>query len=279
MKTVIVILILVAFSINVSAQISTNKLNKDDKELSLYNSKSKTEKPNDFSFNTNLYLWALSLDGSTALPLSNDILPQTPVVDIKLSFADAVKHLKMAAMLAGKFSYKNWGFLYDINYAKLVYDGTVPVSSGYVSATLTAKQFTGDFSIGYNFPIANKNITFESYAGTRISYLDNTLDLFASNLLPNTIISAKTWVDPVIGADAKFSFSKHWFSYIKGDIGGFGISSHFTGMILGVAGYKFSDNWNSTLGFKYLYMNYDKDNYLWKMNQYGLLLSVGYMFN
>jgi hypothetical protein len=276
MKTLIVIIIILVFSINLSAQISTSKLFKNSSDISLLNSKEKSEKPKDFTFNANVYLWAVSLDGEAALPLNNQVIPQTPVVDVRLGFSDAVKNLKMAAMFTGRFGYKNWGLLYDVNYVKLVYAGTVPVSSGYVSGNLTAKQFTGDFCIGYKYPLANKNILFESYIGTRISSLDNTLDLVSSNQLTYTYNAAQTWIDPIVGADAMIPFSKHWFSYFKGDLGGLG--SKFTGMILGVAGYKFSENWNSTVGFKYLYMNHNKDNYLWRVNQYGLLLSVGYLF-
>jgi hypothetical protein len=67
--------------------------------------------------------------------------------------------------------------------------------------------------------------------------------------------------------------------YFKGDVGGFGISSKFTASALSTIGYKFSENWNTTLGIKLLYTDYDKNNYLWKMLQYGLLLSFGYMIN
>jgi hypothetical protein len=276
LKTLFLILIIIVFTINVSAQISNSELKENSSDKLLIYSKEKSEKPKDFTFNANVYLWALSLDGEAALPLNNQSIPQTPVVDVRLGFSDAIKNLKMAAMFTGRFGYKNWGLLYDVNYVKLVYAGTLPVSSGYVSGNLTAKQFTGDISIGYRYPLANKNILFESYVGTRISSLDNTLDLVASNQLVYTYNAAQTWIDPIIGADAKIPISRHWFSYFKGDLGGLG--SKFTTMILGVAGYKFSENWNTTIGFKYLYMNHNKDNYLWRVNQYGLLLSAGYMF-
>jgi len=288
MKNLFIILLLTIFTISAEAQYNTDKLSnvnlKKPSPLSVIPfdkniSEEQSEKPGDFSFRVNLYLWALSIDGSTALPMNNPSLPpQTPVADVKLKFSDAIKYVKMAAMLAGRFEYKNFGFLYDIYYVKLGYNASVPVQSGYIDADLTAKQFTGDLEISYKFPIKNKNIYSLGYAGARISSLDNTLDLFQANQPVLNVNFSKTWVDPIIGADATFLFSKHWFSYFKGDVGGFGISSKFTGMILGVAGYRFTDNWNATLGFKYLYMDYDKDNFLWKVNQYGLLLSFGYIF-
>jgi hypothetical protein len=287
MKYFFVILLLVVFSISTSAQFSIDKLtDKNYKELSLKseilsdknNSLDKPEKCKDFTFNVNLYLWALSLDGSTALPLNNASTPQTPVTNVRMSFSDAVKYVKMAAMIEGAFHYKNYGFLYDVNYMKLEYNGNVPIESGYVSAKVTAKQFTGDFSLGYTFPLWNKNIYLTGYAGTRVTSLDNTLDLFYATRNIFSTDKAQTWVDPIVGTYITINLSKHWFSYFKGDVGGFGISSKFTGSVLKGVGYKFSDNCNASVGLKYFYINYDKNYYLWEVNQYGLLISVGYLF-
>jgi len=102
--------------------------------------------------------------------------------------------------------------------------------------------------------------------------------LYSTNNPVFTTNKSKTWVDPLIGAAVEFNFSKHWFAYLKSDIGGFGISSNISWMILGVGGYRITDNWLTTLGFKNLTINYDKDRFLWDASQYGLLLSFGYQF-
>jgi hypothetical protein len=287
MKNFLVILFLIVFSISASAQFSTGKLkDKNYKESSLKsellsnknNLIDKPEKCKNFSFNVNQYIWALSLDGSTALPLNDVSMPQTPVANVRMGFSDAVKYLKMAVMNKGSFYYKNYGFLYDVYYTKLEYNGNVPITSGYLSAKITAKQFTGDFSLGYTFPLKNKNIFLTGYAGTRVTSLDNTLDLIYASQNIFTSNKSQTWIDPIVGTNIIMNLSKHWFSYFKGDVGGFGVSSKFTGSVLSGAGYKFCEHWNTSLGLKYLYINYDKNYYLWKVNQYGLLISVGYIF-
>ena len=55
-------------------------------------------------------------------------------------------------------------------------------------------------------------------------------------------------------------------------------SSKFTGSVLWTIGYKFNEIWNSNLGFKYLYVDYDKDSFLRKISEFGSLLSFGYIF-
>jgi hypothetical protein len=237
------------------------------------------DKERDFTFGINAYLWAMTLNGSNALPLNVPGLPnQTPVVDVKLKFSDAIKYLKMAAMFAGKFKYKDVSLLYDVVYAKMQFDGVVPTESVYIDATSTLKQFIGDFDIAYRIPVKDKNIKLDGYGGIRISSLDVALDLFSASSPIFTTSKSKTWVDPVIGAAVEFNFSKRWFAFLKSDIGGFGISSDISWMVLGVGGYRITDNWLTTLGFKNLTTNYDKDRFLYNISQYGLVLSFGYQF-
>jgi hypothetical protein len=236
-------------------------------------------KERDFTFGVHGYLWATTLNGSKALPLNVQGLPdQTPVVDVKLKFSDAIKYLKMAAMFGGKFKYKKVSFLYDIAYSKMQFDGSVPTESGYIDATTISKQFIGDFDIAYRIPVNDKNINFDGYGGIRIFSTDETLDLYSQNNPVFTANHNRTWVDPVIGAAVEYNFSKRWFAYLKTDLGGFGIASNISWMVLGVGGFRITDNLMTTLGFKNLTISYDKDRFLYEASQYGLLLSFGYRF-
>ena len=289
MKTFYLFFLIFIISLNSFAQPGSFKLKpvntksallKSDKISFLNNSETEKKKKRDFTMSLNLYLWALSLDGTSAVPVDNPNLPltQTPVVDVSLKFSDAIKNLRYAFMLAGNFMYKNTGLLFDVVYVKLKYDGSVPVQSGYVSGTITSNQFSGDFALGYRFPLKNKKVFITGYAGTRIFSMNNKIELFYANQTIFETEKSKTWADLIAGAGARIDISKHWMTYLKGDVGGFGISSKFTGSFLWTLGYKFSEQWNTNLGFKYVYTDYDKDNFLWKASQYGILLSFGYMF-
>ena len=288
MKTYIIAAFILIFNIvnlksqseNANFRIIESKSPLSGTELSLNNSITDlgAKKERDFRFSTNLYLWGTSLSGVTALPVDNPHLSitQTPELDISLSFSDAVKHLKMAFMLGGKFMYKNVGLLYDVGYVKLEFDGSVPVASTYISGSVIAKQLNADFALLYRFPMKNKNVQISGIAGARVFSMDNTINLVKPDSTTGTFSGTKTWADPILGGDARVDFSKHWMLYLKGDVGGFGIVSKFTGSLLWTIGYKFSENWNTNIGFKYLYTDYEKDEFVWKMSQYGMLLSFGY---
>jgi hypothetical protein len=226
-------------------------------------------------------MWLVSTSGDQALPINNPAIPlkQTPVMDISMKFTDAIEKIKFAIMFAGSFFYKDIGLFYNVHFVKLENEGTLPPNPYFTKGTFTSNQFSGDFSLAYRFRLKNnQNILLAGFAGTRINSFDNTLDL--NKITDNSIYSVnntKTIVDPLIGVGTKIDLSKHWMLYFIGDVGGFGISSKFTGSILGTCGYKFTENWNVTMGLRYLYLDYDKDYYLIKMSQYGLVISFGYM--
>jgi len=231
----------------------------------------KNPKEKDFSFTVNPYLWTTAIGGSVQLP-------ETQPYYFSLAFTDAVKDLKMAAMIAGRFKYKSVSLLYDVVYVKLKPELSVPVYTGYISGTAEIEEFTGDFSLAYRLPIKNKNIQLDFYGGTRVWSLSNKLDLTASNGSTFSRDTSKTFADPIFGMGGIFILSDKWYSYIKADIGGFGVSSDWTSAFMWGFGYKFSYNWNTSLGFKSIYIDYNKDKFIWNVSEYGLLFSLGYQF-
>lgn len=243
--------------------------------------KNYSKKQKDFTFSSNFYLWALSLGGTTALPVNkpNINLTQTPELTVSLKFSDAVKNLKFAFMFGGKFLYRNFGLLYDLSYCNLKYDGTVPVSSGYLSGTIESKLFNGDFALLYKLPSKNSKVTVSGFTGARVTAMQNTIGLLYLDQSILSVDKNKAITDLIIGVDARFDFSEKWMGYLKCDAGGLGISSKFTSSFIGSLGYKFNKHWNSNIGFKYLYTNYDREYILWNVSQYGAILSFGYIMN
>lgn len=284
MKTIFTFLLVLTFSVNAISGDKypelpvINNLSKLNSIISSGKSNNKKiPKPKDFSFTVNPYLWTTAIGGTIGIPNSLSGYPKN--FEFNKSFSDAFKNIKMAFMVGGKFKYKRVSLYYDMVYANLKNFGlTIPDGSGLLSANTTIKEFITDLSIGYSFPMSNKNITLDAYAGTRIWATENEVTLLLDNNIKDMKSSSKTWVDPIIGIHANFQLSKKYFAYIRSDFGGFGANSEYTFMILGGFGYKFTPNWNTTLGFKDLSVDYNKDNFLFNLNQYGLVLSIGYVY-
>lgn len=249
---------------------SVNSTNQFAEKLS-NSQKNTAEKEKDFTFTVNPYFWTAAIGGLVSLP-------NTETFDFNTSFSDAVKDLSMAFMLGGRFKYKSVSLLYDMSYLKLTPDIAIPsiLSSKYKSGSAEFKEFVGDFSLGYRIPLDDKNVQVDVYGGVRVWSLDKTLNLTTIGGTTSTSTANHTWVDPIFGAGVNIDFEKNWFTYLKGDMGGFGAASEFTTLFLFGAGYRFSPNWNTSLGLKSLYIDYEKDNSRWNVWQTGLVISVGY---
>ncbi|MDQ3022363.1 MAG: hypothetical protein M3R36_17620 [Bacteroidota bacterium] len=305
MKKIALFLFLTVFCYTASAQenypklkvlknmASLNKINYDspiDKNLEKFNSKSvltdlsfkKNEenksaaKPKSFNFSIAPYFWALAIGGTLSIPNEDQYFT------FNKSFSDAVKNLKMAAMVYGKFKYKRVSFLYDIGYINLKrFGATVPQGLGLVSANVTAKQLLADLSISYLFPSKSKSTMVDIYVGTRM--LD--LDIEATVILDSVTTSrsrmsayTNTWLSPLLGVNSEFYLSPKWLAYAKGDIGGFGVNEQMTWQLAAGAGYNFSPNFFTTFGFKYVGFNFYKTDYKWTVNDYGIVVALGYKY-
>ena len=283
MKTTIIVLLLFLFIGNIFSQdLDLTDFNNLERNSSFSNQENPSDKikskPNDFSFTINPYLWGIATQGTVGVPNTPSGYPQT--YEFSESFSDALENLKMAFMIGGRLKYKRVSFFYDLVYTNLKnFDATVPDGHGLASANTTNKEFITDLSIGYEF-YKGKTTFLDVYGGARIWALESELTLIPTNTtIPTTMLSkSNSWVDPIIGINARFLMGKKWFSYLRSDFGGFGVSSSWNFMILGGFGYAFNPNWNTSLGIKNIGLDYDKDNYKWNVNQYGLFLSFGYRY-
>ncbi len=280
MKSTIILILVVFFTTSAFAQWDDSKLSVTEKPTNRLsqviekqaNTPDKTApKERDFTFAVNPNFWTIAIGGQVGLP-------NTELYNFNLKFTDAIGDLKMAAMLAGRFKYKSVSLLYDMAYVNLSPSLSIPISQSgrYINGTSQFKEFVGDFTIGYRVPVPDKNVQLDVYGGTRVWSIDRTLNLTSTGGLESTYNQSNTWVDPVFGVLANIDFAKNWFTYVKGDLGGFGAGSEFTTMFLMGAGYRFDEHWNTSLGLKSLYVNYIKENSTWIVSQTGLLLSVGY---
>lgn len=261
-------------------QISPN-IFKEKRILSL--SKATDNKPskkaNKFTFSINPYLWTVAVGGDVSIPQIDKTF------SFNVSFSDAIKNLKMAFMVNGKFKYDRVSLLYDIVYYKLKnFGATLPVDTIQytgktigkpVSANTTITNTIMDLALAYVFPQQTPGFSLTGYLGTRIWMTNNGITLIDSTGKQDMLEADKTWVDPILGLNGEWVLSKHWGLDIKGDIGGFGVNSQFTLMLATVVAYRVSDNFNILGGIKYLGVNYVDSGYETNLNQYGFVLGVG----
>jgi hypothetical protein len=93
------------------------------------------------------------------------------------------------------------------------------------------------------------------------------------------------WVDPMVGSRFTVDLYKHFQLLIGGDIGGFGVGSHFTYSILGLLGYRFQMLGHAAIahaGYRTLSQNYATrtvgDLFKWDMIMHGPILGLTIRF-
>lgn len=300
MKNIVLFLFLLAFTYSVSAQeipvvknlAGINKIEAktqidktsdkfSSKELSdpLSLSKNKADKnaykTKKFSFSLMPYAWFASIGGTVG---------EFDGEKYGFNKGFTFKNLHMYAAAIGKIKYERVSFVFDITYVNYKSFGTTtqnPNLPQELSANTTAKQWVSDLFIAYLFPSTSRTTRVDIYGGGRLWNLDLEATVLEAN--GNTKKQpgySNSWLDPVIGVNAEYVLSKDmkWGAWTKGDIGGFGVNSQMTWqMNVGLA-YMISPNWPLTLGFKYLGVNYYKNNLNWTVNEYGPTLGIGFKY-
>jgi hypothetical protein len=112
--------------------------------------------------------------------------------------------------------------------------------------------------------------------GIRYWHLKTDLN-FNRGLLPNlTITRSRQWVDGVAGLRGNAHLSPRIFLTGKGDLGGGG--SNFTYQLFGGGGVTFGTRYALIGGYRYLQVDYNKDDFLFDMALHGPIFGIGIKF-
>lgn len=222
--------------------------------------------PSAWDFRLSPYGWLTGLDGTTTIG------PESIAVDS--SFSDIFEVLDMAAALEFEARHGAWGFLVDGFYAKLSASGSGPLGQ---PAEVEFQQFIGDFNLLYRVQDGPSGFL-DLYAGARFNSL--SVDLTRYPLFgPAVTRSADVdWLDPLVGLRGQLNLNPQWFLALKGDVGGFDVSSQLTWMAQATLGYQFTETFSTELGYRYLDTDYQADIFGYDVAQSGLLVAFNWRF-
>jgi hypothetical protein len=86
------------------------------------------------------------------------------------------------------------------------------------------------------------------------------------------------WVDPYVGVGGRYNLTKAFYLTDKVDVGGFDAGSEITVQAYGALGSQLTRSVYAELGFRYLYVDYDSDGFLYKVSTYGPQITTGITF-
>ena len=231
---------------------------------------------NPWQFTIEPYMWAFQLSGAVTVKGKQE--------KVKLDLTDyptIIDELKL--LLSGRFTIQKgrFGVFYDGNYLKLrdKFNGRM------VSATVILRQ--GIEELGGMFRAANwavgkenkKNLSLDLLCGARHVYLRGegsaTVPMLGVSLEADR---TRQWVDPFIGGRLTLGLTKKTSISLRGDVGGFGVSSDFIWNGLVEVRHYFKKNWFVSVGYRGMNTDYEKGSFKYKVNYFGPATSVGFTF-
>ncbi len=222
------------------------------------------------------YAWLAGQKGTVAT------LPGLPPGDIDVDFFDDVLgNIKGALMLVGEARKGRYGLVIDMVYTDIEMEDPTPLGIFYSSLSSRTKSWMVSGAGLYRLA-EGQNRFLDVIGGLRYWSVDSELTL-KGPLFPflseRSLSNKEDWVDPIIGLKGLMPIGESKF-FVSGAfvIGGFGAGSDFMWDALVNLGYQWTKGFSTTLGYRYLDVDYEDDGFLYDVAQSGLTLGLSWRF-
>lgn len=108
--------------------------------------------------------------------------------------------------------------------------------------------------------------------------LAKSIESTIRRVIPEEVSDTEMWVDPIVGFRGRYNFTNKCYFAARADIGGFGISSDLTVNAFGALGYQWNKTFSTELGYRYLYVDYAHDGFVFDAATKGLFLGATFKF-
>ena len=241
--------------------------------IGFFSAHAEAEKIDKWQFQIAPYAWLAGQNGTVAT------LPGLPPADIEVDFYDDILgNINFAGMLVGEARKGRFGILLDIIYTDIEAEGSTPLGDSYLSVTSQTKNWIVSGAGLYRL-FENERQFLDAIGGIRYWSVDTELTL-ESGLFPKQSVSNdENWVDPIIGLKGLSPLGNSKF-FISGNlvIGGFGVGSDFMWDANINLGYQWTQGFSTIVGYRYLDVDYEKDDFLYDVAQDGLVLGLSWRF-
>ena len=230
-----------------------------------------TENEN-WNFQLAPYAWLAGQKGTLGT------LPGLPSADVDIDFYDDILgNINGTAMFIGEVHKNRFGAALDVSFTNIEVDTstTNPYFSSVTSRTKTWMVSTAAF---YRL-LAAKTGYLDLLAGVRYWSVDSKITIKGGSVGFASTENKENWYDPIIGikglqtiGDSKF-FTSGVFA-----IGGFGAGSDFMWDANINLGYQWTRSISTTIGYRYLDVDYDNDGFIYDVSQDGPVLGLSWRF-
>jgi opacity protein-like surface antigen len=235
-------------------------------------------RPEGWNFEVTPYLFAAGLDGSGAL--------RGVTADIDMSFSDIWDRLDQGFMALADVRKGRWMVGFDGIYIKLSDEAArswngPPGNTNTATLNVGVSEYVYQLLAGYR--VHEQRVAFDVLGGVRYTRLDLSADLAITTgapLLPDGSRSAarrEDWSDVVAGARVTIPIAERWSAVGYLDYGLAGDADETYQAYAGM-NWSFARNFAAKLGYRYLYQDYNRDDFRWDASTEGVFLGLGIGF-
>lgn len=216
--------------------------------------------------------------------IDGEVTVQGSKTSVDASFSDILDVLDFGLGLHSEARKGKYGFFFEPTYMKLSVEEQVDPVTAEVDMEMWLIEFAGFCRLGeWSFGAHNdKNLLFDVLAGARYWSLGNKINITDPTENTFNAEADDSWIDPFVGVRVRSDLTDNLQFNVRGDIGGFGISSEFTWNLLAIFGYNISQKMTMWAGYRFLGVDYEEGNES-SLNKFdvtmsGPLLGLGYRF-
>lgn len=213
------------------------------------------------------YVWGAGIDGTVGVF-------GLPAVDVDVSFIDILDNLDFAAMAVGQVRYERFGLFADLVYVKISAAAATPL--GLIADRAGLGQEVAIATLTGTYDLSRwEGLQLQAMAGARIWSVETKLNLSGGLIPVGRSLrreQQETWVDPLIGLQARYDLDDRWFLTGWGMVSGFGAASDFGWDVLGAAGYEINDRFSLAAGYRGAGVDYTNDGFVWDVAMHGPII-------
>jgi hypothetical protein len=218
------------------------------------------------------YGWLAGQEGTVAT------LPGLPPADIDIDFWDDILgNINGSLFLVGEARKGRYGVFLDAAYVDIEMEEDTP---GAVFSSVSSQTKSWIVSLAGFYRVFEKPRAFlDILAGARYWSVDSSLSLGAGVLPAQEVSSTEEWFDPLVGLKG-LSYLGASKIYISAGllVGGFGAGSDLMWDAVANLGYRWTRTFSTIIGYRYMDVDYEKDDFLYDVAQHGPILGLSWRF-
>lgn len=209
-----------------------------------------------WQFEVTPFFWGLAFDGSSTIG-------ELPALDIDMGIDEMLENFNAGAAVFAIAKKNSWSMITEATYLSL--EETTHTAGIGLKQNLDTYLFMA--AAGYRLPT---EVALDVYGGARFMRMDVGVERNGTEKRNGD----KDWIDPLIGLRLSLPLAKSITFHLNGDIGGFGVGSDFTYMIMPVLTYQFNGFIAGKMAYRWLDVDYDKDDFSMNMLISGPMLGL-----